>query len=103
MNTIMTINNNRKLDKKVVIVTGAGRGIGKAIALLFAQHGARVVINVFTSLKQGKEVANYIKNEGGQAASIKADISKSDQAKKLVQATIDLYNRVDIVVNNREI
>ncbi|MFC1505656.1 SDR family NAD(P)-dependent oxidoreductase [Thermoproteota archaeon] len=89
-----------KLQDKVAIVTGAGRGIGRAIAKNFASEGAKVVINYSKSEKESQSLAQEIKNDGGTALVVKADVSKPNDVKELVKKTMDEFGRVDILVNN---
>ncbi|MCX6659392.1 MAG: SDR family NAD(P)-dependent oxidoreductase, partial [Candidatus Bathyarchaeota archaeon] len=70
-----------KLQGKVAIITGAGRGIGRATAKLFAQEGAKVVINYSKSEKEASSLAEEIKKAGGDALLVKADVSKADEVK----------------------
>lgn len=88
------------LNGKVAIITGAGRGIGKAIAVKFAKSGYNVVINYRSSLSQVEELLTEINDFGGVAAAVCADISKEDEAKKLIDETIRQYGRIDVLVNN---
>ena len=89
-----------KLKDKVAIITGAGRGIGRAIAKNFASEGAKVVINYSKSEKESQSLAQEIKKDGGTALVIKADISKINDVKELVKKTMDEFGRIDILVNN---
>jgi len=89
-----------RLKDRVAIVTGASRGIGRSIAKLFAKEGARVVINYYSSEELASQVAEEIKKEGGQALLVKADVSKPDDAKRLVKSTLDAFGRIDVLVNN---
>ncbi len=88
------------LDGKVAVITGAGRGIGRAIALQFAQYGAKVVVNYRNSIAQVEELLAQIKAAGGQAIAVQADISKEEEAKKLIGETLKQYGRLDVLVNN---
>ncbi len=88
------------LKGKTAIITGAGRGIGRAIALQFAHHGARVVVNYRNSITQVEELLLIIKKAGGEAIAIRADISKEEEAKNLIDQTIKEYKTLDILVNN---
>lgn len=89
-----------KLAGKVAIVTGSSRGIGKAIAERFAGEGARLTINWTQGEKRAGEVVDGITGRGGEAISVRADVSKSGDVRDLVRATVDHYGRVDILVNN---
>jgi 3-oxoacyl-[acyl-carrier protein] reductase len=88
------------LEGKVAVVTGAGRGIGRAIALRLAENKAKVVINYRSSLVQVEELLNRIKEMGGEAAAVKADISIEAEAKSLMEAAVNNFGRIDILVNN---
>lgn len=88
------------LRGKTAIITGAGRGIGRAIALQFAQYGARVVLNYRNSITQVEELLKTIRSSGGEAIAIKADISKENEVKHLIEETIREYKTLDILVNN---
>jgi len=87
-----------RLEEKVAIVTGAARGIGKAVAVLFAEEGARVVIADIDPM--GKEVAQDITERGGIAFFVPSDVSKVDAVKKLVRETMSKYGKIDVLVNN---
>ena len=95
-------------EGRVVIVTGAGRGIGRAHALAFAREGARVVINDLGVSLQGEdgganpaeEVAEEIRQAGGQAVTNGADVGDFAQAGELVKTAIDNFGGLDVVVNN---
>jgi len=89
-----------KLDDKVAIITGASRGIGRSIALEFAKEGASVVVNFNRSEKEAKEVAKQIERIGQEALLVKADVSKPEEVKALVEQTVKHFKRVDILVNN---
>ena len=89
------------LRDKVSVVTGAGRGIGRAIAQSLAAEGSKVVVNALRqSDGYADATAKDIISEGGQAIACYADVSDFEQAKKLVQAAIDAYGKIDILVNN---
>ncbi|GAA4735059.1 SDR family NAD(P)-dependent oxidoreductase [Flavisolibacter ginsenosidimutans] len=87
------------LENKVAIVTGAGSGIGKAIALLYAAEGAKVVVSDIGE-KGGNEVVQEIKSQGGQAIFAKADSSKPDDNKQLVETAVQQFGGLHIAVNN---
>ena len=87
------------LQGKIAIITGAGCGIGHATAIKFANSGIKVVVNDIIDDSAVKTV-NEIKSNGGEAVYIQADISKWEEARKLVDETIKIYGTVDILVNN---
>jgi 3-oxoacyl-[acyl-carrier protein] reductase len=85
---------------RVAIVTGASRGIGRAIATKLAEEGARVVINYNSSSKEAEDLQRQIAEEGGESITYKADVSNSKDVGGLVDATMRKFGRVDILVNN---
>ena len=85
---------------KVAIVTGSGRGIGKAIAMKLAENGATVVINDVGDSAPAEQTAAEIKNLNRQAMAIMADVSSSADVTKMVETAIAAYGKVDILVNN---
>jgi 3-oxoacyl-[acyl-carrier protein] reductase len=88
------------LKGKVAVVTGAGKGIGRAIALQMIEAGAKVVINYRSSVTQVEELLTEIKNVGGEAIAVQADISKEEDAIGLIDAAVKQFGRLDILVNN---
>ena len=88
-----------RLKDKVAIVTGGGSGFGEGIARRFAAEGARVVVNDLNA-ESGERVAGVIRQQGGEARFVKADVSKAAEVRAMFQATLDAWGRVDIVVNN---
>ncbi|WP_435134489.1 SDR family oxidoreductase [Formosa sp. A9] len=88
------------LQNKVAIITGGSRGMGKTIATLFSDHGAKVVINYAKSKTQADLVVSEIKAKNGEAIAIQADISKPKEITKLYDSTINTFGKIDIVVNN---
>lgn len=89
-----------RLKDQVAIVTGASRGIGRSIAEVFANEGAKVVVNYNTDETRASEVAKEIEKKGGHAICIKADVSNAGDVKRLVSTTLDKFGRIDILVNN---
>ncbi|MYE90467.1 glucose 1-dehydrogenase [Candidatus Poribacteria bacterium] len=88
-----------RLNNKIAIVTGAGRGIGKAVALRFAEEGAKVVVDDVNDIN-GASTVSAINAAGGDALFINADVSDATQAENLISSTVDAYGTVDILVNN---
>src|SRR3990172_9088002 len=96
------------LEDKVVVVTGAARGIGREIALLMAREGAKVVVNDYGGKEDGTgaartpadEVVNEIKAQGGQAAANYDSVATMAGGKSIIQTALDHFGRVDIVVSN---
>ncbi|MDE0057831.1 MAG: SDR family NAD(P)-dependent oxidoreductase [Defluviicoccus sp.] len=90
----------RELESKAAIVTGSVRGIGRAIALAFADAGASVTVNGRRSAEAAREIAGEIEAAGGRARIHLADVSDPDQAQGLVEETVAAFGRLDILVNN---
>jgi meso-butanediol dehydrogenase/(S,S)-butanediol dehydrogenase/diacetyl reductase len=88
-----------KLDGKVAIITGAGSGIGQAAAALFAKEGAKVVV-ADLSASRGQDTVALIEAIPGSAISFQVDVSDARQVQHLVRATLDAYDRLDILFNN---
>ncbi len=89
----------KRLDGKIAIVTGSASGIGKAIALKFAEEGARVVVAARRKVLCEKTVAQ-IRERGGEAKAIQTDVAAESQVKRLIAETIKHFGRLDILVNN---
>lgn len=85
---------------KTVVITGASRGIGRECARLFAQKGYNVVINYNNSEDRARELCDELISQGFSAAMVKADVSVSAQAKKLIDKAVELFGSIDVLVNN---
>ena len=88
-----------RLKSKVAIVTGGGRGIGKAIALAFASEGAAVVVGA-RSLSKLEKTVEEIQSKGGRAKAVQTDITDEKQVERMVAETIKAYGQIDILMNN---
>jgi 3-oxoacyl-[acyl-carrier protein] reductase len=88
------------LDGQVAIVTGASRGIGRAVAIALAKVGAKVVINYAGNAEAAEEVRKTIISGGGQAITFQANVADNNAVDALVKAAIDTYGKIDILVNN---
>lgn len=88
------------LKDQVAIVTGASRGIGRAIALQLAFEGAKVVVNYTSSSTAADQVVAEITAAGGEAVAIQGDVSQENQVDTLIKTTLEKFQRVDILVNN---
>jgi 3-oxoacyl-[acyl-carrier protein] reductase len=91
---------NVRLNDKVAVVTGASRGIGRAISERLASEGAKVVVNYRASAELAEEVVKSIREQGGEAVAIQADVSDFQQAHELMRASTEAFGQVDILVNN---
>ncbi|MGH6931530.1 MAG: 3-oxoacyl-ACP reductase family protein [Dongiaceae bacterium] len=88
------------LSNRSAIVTGSSRGMGRAIALRFARDGAKVAVNCVNNIEKAEEVAREIRIDGGEAIVVRADVSRKEQAERLVNDAIKAFGKVDILVSN---
>jgi acetoacetyl-CoA reductase len=89
-----------KLDGRVALVTGASRGIGRAIAVLLGKEGAKVAINYYSSEATAQEVADEIATHGSDTMLVQANVSDAEEARSMVKRVIDQWGRIDVLVNN---
>jgi 3-oxoacyl-[acyl-carrier protein] reductase len=85
---------------KVILVTGASRGIGRATALLLAEHGAKVIVNYNKSEKEAEVVISMIRGKGKEALMIKANVAKEEEVKGMFSEIREKFGRIDVLVNN---
>jgi 3-oxoacyl-[acyl-carrier protein] reductase len=91
----------KELLGKVALITGGSKGIGRAIALLFADEGgADVVVNYLTSENEAMDVKDRIEGFGRKAIVVQCDVTKKDQVETMVQQAIDAFGHIDVLVNN---
>jgi 3-oxoacyl-[acyl-carrier protein] reductase len=89
-----------KLEGKAAVVTGGGRGVGRAISLKYAKEGADVVVNYVSNPKTAQEVVEEIQKIGRKGVAVQADVATDKGAGAVVQAAIDNFGKIDILVNN---
>ena len=88
-----------RLQDKVAVITGAGGGMGRVAAQMFAAEGARVVVAEFDE-SAGSETTRLVTDAGGQATFVQADVSQEDGARRMVDETLSAYGKVDVLYNN---
>jgi len=88
------------LTDRVAVVTGSSRGIGRAIAIKLASLGAKVIVNYNSGADAANEVVTEITAAGGKAVAIQADVKQTEQAKQLIDAALEEFGQLDILVNN---
>lgn len=88
------------LNDSVAIVTGSGRGIGRAIALELAVAGAKVVVNYAGRVDKAEETVRLIREAGGECLAVQADVSQTTEVDRLIKTTLDHFGKIDILVNN---
>lgn len=85
---------------KVVLITGASRGLGRLLALLFSEAGCRVVINYLKNKEAALKITNEIINKGGQAMPCYADVGSTEDVDSMVESILNKWNTIDILINN---
>ncbi|KAH9616512.1 hypothetical protein KSS87_007554 [Heliosperma pusillum] len=90
----------QNVESPVVIVTGASRGIGKAVALALGKAGCKVLVNYSRSSKEAEEVSKQIESFGGKALTFGGDVSKEEDVESMMKTAVDAWGTVDILVNN---
>lgn len=91
-----------RLDNKVAMITGSGSGMGREEAILFAREGAKIVV-VDAIPERGEETVKMVKDGGGKAIFVKADVSKASDVQNMVKKAVDTYGRLDILINGAAI
>lgn len=89
-----------RLSDKAAVVTGASRGVGRAVALAFAREGANIVVNYASNEGAAREVVKTIEKIGRKAVMVRGDVSKKEEAVAVVQAAKEYFGRLDVLVNN---
>ena len=92
--------NIKSLKGQIAIVTGASKGIGKAIAKELSNQGAKIVINYNSDHKSAEQISNEINKTGGEAIKIQADVSNENAVSEMIKKTISKFQKIDILVNN---
>ncbi|MEM0445473.1 MAG: 3-oxoacyl-ACP reductase family protein [Nitrososphaerota archaeon] len=88
------------LKGRVALVTGASRGIGRAVALKLGLYGAKVVCNYNRSEEEARELVSQLRDFGGEAVAFKADVSVRGEVERMVESAVEVFSRLDILVNN---
>lgn len=92
--------NGSSLKGRVALITGAARGIGRAVSLELASRGAHVALNYHASREKAEELAEDLRRLGAECMLIQGDVSRKDEAQRVVQEVLELWKRLDIIVNN---
>lgn len=88
-----------RLQNKTAVVTGAASGMGKAISVLYAKEGAKVVVSDINE-EAARQTAEEIKSAGGEAIAVKANVANEEDIQQLIDKTVEAYGTLDILVNN---
>ena len=89
-----------KLEGKVALITGAGRGIGSVAAEAFAREGANLVLNYGSAREDAEKLATRVRGLGVDAITIQADVSKPDEVQSMVNQALDKFGKIDVLYNN---
>src|SRR3990170_6087284 len=89
-----------RLEGKVAIITGAGRGIGSAAAEIFAREGAKLVLNYSRAREETEKLAEKLRGLNVDVMPVQADVSKSDDVQSMVKKTLDKFGKIDVLYNN---
>jgi 3-oxoacyl-[acyl-carrier protein] reductase len=89
-----------RLNEKSAVVTGGGRGVGRAVSLAFAREGAHVVINYATRVESAQEVVNEIQKMGRKATAVKGNVANKEDCERIIKTAVDHFGKIDILVNN---
>ena len=89
-----------KLKGKSAVVTGGGRGVGRAISVAFAKEGANVVVNYVSNDRAANETVEMVKKVGGNGLAVKADVATMEGAQEVIDSCVKKFGRIDILVNN---
>ena len=89
-----------RLKDKTALITGSSRGVGRSVALAFAKEGAKVIVNYTSNEKAANEVLDKIKEMGSDGIAVRADVANKNDVEKLVNAGIEKFGRIDVLVNN---
>src|SRR4030043_511815 len=89
-----------RLEGKAAVVTGGGRGVGRAICLAYAKEGADVIVNYATRDQPAQEVVEMIQKMGRKAVAVKGNVAVKADAVRIIEASVDQFGKIDILVNN---
>ncbi|KAJ9676705.1 hypothetical protein PVL29_021963 [Vitis rotundifolia] len=95
-----SVDSTQNVEAPVVVITGASRGIGKAIALALGKAGCKVLVNYARSSKDAEEVSKQIEEFGGQALTFGGDVSKEEDVESMIKTVVDAWGTIDILINN---
>ncbi len=99
LNSFAVSPSTMRFENKAIIVTGAGSGIGREIALSFGREGGKVTVSDII-VESAEKVAGEIKSAGGEAIAVKTDVANDSEVEEMVKKTLDEFGSVDVLVNN---